>query len=247
MASVRSKDFGIFIAKQVRESVSEPSSSNLYLTFGKVQPWTNESEPPQANTCDSVVYEVWKNMVGGKRITGNDIRHVVPRFNWANNTIYAQYDSLVDSRNLKNANTAFYVLTDDWNVYKCLANNNGLASTSKPTSTLTTTDFQTEDGYVWKYMYTVDPASNDKFTTSSFIPVVPNSNVQSNATPGSIDAIIVTNGGIGYDVYEKLIKHYTTKQWRKEPKFLPKEISITSSILLLNRMWIEALMIQNHS
>ena len=29
---------------------------------------------------------------------------------------------------------------------------------------------------------------------------------------------------VGYDVYEKLIKHYTTKQWRKEPKFLPKEI-----------------------
>jgi UDP-galactopyranose mutase len=29
---------------------------------------------------------------------------------------------------------------------------------------------------------------------------------------------------VGVDVYEKLIKHYTTKQWRKEPKFLPKEI-----------------------
>lgn len=29
---------------------------------------------------------------------------------------------------------------------------------------------------------------------------------------------------VGTDVYEKLIKHYTTKQWRKDPKFLPKEI-----------------------
>ena len=29
---------------------------------------------------------------------------------------------------------------------------------------------------------------------------------------------------VGTDVYEKLIKGYTTKQWRKEPKDLPKEI-----------------------
>ena len=29
---------------------------------------------------------------------------------------------------------------------------------------------------------------------------------------------------VGVDVYEKLIKHYTAKQWRKDPKFLPKEI-----------------------
>ena len=29
---------------------------------------------------------------------------------------------------------------------------------------------------------------------------------------------------VGTDVYEKLIKGYTTKQWRKDPKELPKEI-----------------------
>lgn len=29
---------------------------------------------------------------------------------------------------------------------------------------------------------------------------------------------------VGHDVYEKLIKGYTSKQWRKDPKLLPKEI-----------------------
>jgi len=29
---------------------------------------------------------------------------------------------------------------------------------------------------------------------------------------------------VGKDIYEKLIKGYTTKQWKKEPKLLPKEI-----------------------
>lgn len=29
---------------------------------------------------------------------------------------------------------------------------------------------------------------------------------------------------VGVDVYEKLIKYYTIKQWKKDPKFLPKEI-----------------------
>ena len=66
MASVRSKDFGIFVAKQFRESVSEPSGANLYLTFGKVLPWTNDANPPQANTSDASIYEVWDNMKIGR-------------------------------------------------------------------------------------------------------------------------------------------------------------------------------------
>lgn len=206
MASVRSKDFGVFVAKQFRESVSEPSSSNLYFTFGKVQPWTNDVNPPQANTSDAAVYEVWKNMIGGKRITGNDIRHVVPRFNWANNTVYYQYDTLTDSKTLKSETTKFYVLTDDFNVYKCISNNRGNVSTSKPASTNPVGQFQTPDKYIWKYMYSIPAEDQERFLTDSFMPVktlVLNDNtlqwqVQENAVLGTINNIIVVNGGTGY-------------------------------------------------
>lgn len=206
MASVRSKDFGIFSAKQFRESVSEPSSSNLYLTFGKVTPWTNDLNPPQANTSDAAFYEVWKNMVGAKRITGNDMRHVVPRFNWSNNTIYTAYDTLTDSRELKSQNTTFYVLTDEFNVYKCISNNGGNVSTSKPTSTNPFGLFQTGDKYIWKYMYSLSTEDQERFLTDSFMPVKTLTShdntlqwqVQDNAINGSVPFIKVTNPGTGY-------------------------------------------------
>lgn len=206
MASVRSKDFGIFLAKQFRESVSESSSSNLYLTFGRSLPWTNDSNPPAANTSTVSFIDVWNNMIAGKRITGNDIRHVVPRFNWTNNTIYSAYSDRIDSKDMKNANNAFYVLTDDFNVYKCVANNYGNASITKPTSTNPVGQFQTADKYIWKYMFSITQEDQERFLTDSFMPVktlVLDDNtlqyqVQENAVDGAIHSILVTNGGAGY-------------------------------------------------
>lgn len=206
MPSTHSKELEIFNAKQFKESVSEPSSSNLYLTFGRVSPWADENNPPQANTSIASFYEVWKNMVGGKRITGNDIRHVIPRHNWTYDTEYIAYDHMIDSIELKNANTGFYVVTDEWHVYKCLGNNYGANSTTKPTSLNTLIPFQTDDKYIWKYMYTLSKEEQLRFTTPEFIPVKTltlNDNseqwhVQENAVDGGVHSIVLTNFGDNY-------------------------------------------------
>lgn len=206
MASVHSKYLDVFVAKQVKESVSEPSSSNVYLTFGKSSEWANDAAPPQANTSVAGFNEVWRNMVGGKRIVGSDIRHAIPRFNWTANTIYTPYDHLTDSLSLKNANTQFYVVTSDYNIYKCLSNNYGTMSTIQPNTTITATHFQTSDGYIWKYMYTLSAEERLRFLTSSFIPVktIPASDgsiqwdVQSAAVSGAIHVINLTNVGSNY-------------------------------------------------
>lgn len=213
MAATFSKYLEVFNAKQFKESVSEPSSSNVYLTFGRCFAWANDSAPPQANTSVASFNEVWNNMIGGKRITGNDIRHAIPRFNWANNTPYYAYDDLVDSRTLKRSNTQFYVMTDDWNVYKCLANNSGANSTSKPISISTTTDFQTADGYVWKYLYTVTAEERLRFVTSDYIPVkslvVDDGSlqwgVQNNAISGAIHNIKIVDVGSGYTANDMVV------------------------------------------
>ena len=131
MTSVLTKSISIFAAEQFKESVSEESNTKIYLTFGRVQSWANDSIPDQANTSVSSGYEVWKNMIGGKKLTGNDIRHVIPRYDWTSNTAYTAYDhSLVDLPNKQ-----FYVITDQWNVYKCIANNYEGVSNTKPTYT----------------------------------------------------------------------------------------------------------------
>jgi hypothetical protein len=145
-------------------------------------------------------------MIGGKKISGNDIRHVVPRFDWTANTVYAAYNDQADSKTLKSDTSKFYVVTDDWNVYKCIANNYGANSTSKPTSISTTTDVQASDGYVWKYMYTVSSEEQLRFVTTDYIPVKTlNINdgslqwmVQNSAVQGGIHSIVLSNFGSGY-------------------------------------------------
>lgn len=192
-------------AEQFKESVSEPSpNTRIYLTYGRVEPWTNEAAPDTANTSIATVYDIWSNMVGGKKITGNDIRHIIPRFNWTSNTKYIAYDD--QNPNLWDKNTKFYVVTSDYNVYKCLSNNYSSNSTVEPTSVNQSTTTSTGDGYVWKYMYTLSDQDLLRYTTDDYIPVKTLSGsdgstqwaVQTNATKGAINSIIVTNGGSGY-------------------------------------------------
>lgn len=206
MPSVHSKYLRVFNAKQFKESVSEPQPSNVYMTIGRSVSWPDDNAPPQANTSVASYYDLWNNMIGGKKITGNDIRHVVPRFDWVSGTVYAQYDHLTDSLALKSDTNNFYVVTDEWNVYKCISNNYGAASTSKPTSISTTTDFQTADGYIWKYMYTISAEEQLRYVSADYIPVktltVNDGSlqwlVQNNAIQGGIHSIVLSNHGTGY-------------------------------------------------
>ena len=206
-SSIISEDIRILAAEQFRESVSETTSNTkLYVAIGKVDSWANDSSPDIANSSISTVNSVWNNMLGGKIVTGNDIRHVIPRFNWRANTSFAAFDHCTCSLALYNGNTNFYVMTDEWKVYKCISNNNNAISNTKPTSILTTTPVQTADGYIWKFMYQISASERLRFTTDEFIPVktlIENDNslqwqVQQNAVDGAINAIKVTNSGSNY-------------------------------------------------
>lgn len=90
----------------------------------------------------------------------------------------------------------FYVITDDYNVYKCLDNNNGAASNTKPI--LTQSDpFTTADGYKWKFLYRLPDALRNRFLTTDHMPVLTalNSHFYSN---GSIITAVVNNTGENY-------------------------------------------------
>ena len=131
MTTLVTKNIKINLAEEFIESVSEPASTLLYVTLGKNTPWANDSAPESANDSIFDQNALWNNMIGGKKITGNDVSLVTKRVDWVSNTVYTQYDDRAN--NLYNDNVSFYVLTDDYNVYKCLYNNNGSPSTIKPT------------------------------------------------------------------------------------------------------------------
>jgi hypothetical protein len=206
MVSVYSKNLQIYTAEAFKHDISA-DETRIHLTIGRATAWANDQAPPQTNTSVTVFNEIYKNMIGAKLVTGNDVYHVIPRTNWANNTSYAAYDHCQCSLQLYDtANVKFYVVTEDWNVYKCIANNNNGVSTVKPTSISTFGTVTTEDNYTWKFMYQISPAEQLRFTTNEYIPirsVISNDNslqwqVQNNTVSGAIHAIKITNAGTGY-------------------------------------------------
>ncbi len=92
--------------------------------------------------------------------------------------------------------SAFYVVTDEYNVYKCLDNYNNSRSKVKPTGTALD-PFTTSDGYVWKFMYNIPINLRNKFYTDEYIPVVSalTNHFYSN---GTIDNIFIANRGKNY-------------------------------------------------
>ena len=188
MPALVTNKFRIHNAKQFVEAFDEVSftsgtsvtdssgllNTNMYLFIGKVTSWDDDQTPPTpTDAVANTHYENWRDMIAAKKITSSDVSHAIPRKNWTNNTSYFAYTH--------NAATLFsqdyYVMTDDYNVYKCLANSDttstgaeGTTSTVKPTGTGTSI-ISTADGYKWKFMYQISAADALKFVTPNYIPV----------------------------------------------------------------------------
>ena len=160
MAQIITENFRVFNATQFVEYVAD--TNNLYLFIGRPQSWDNE---PTAPTPVNVPYQdtgYWADTVALKRIVPNDFKQVVQRKNWSAGIVYSQYDNA--SSTLYGSN--FYVLTQDNNVYKCISNNFGAASSIKPTGT-STNIITTSDGYQWKYLYSL--SDTDLLTIDNFV------------------------------------------------------------------------------
>ena len=175
-------------------------SKSYYMFVGKPTPWDDDAIVPAANaSVEQVELSLYRDLVYGKLIANTDVSYMIRKTEWASNTVYTQYSK--DDPDLIDKD--FYVLTDLGEVYKCIYNNNDSVSTVKPSLNTTTGTFNASDGYIWKYMYTVDTLANNKFTTSSYIPVTVNANVEASAVAGTIDYINITNSGTNYAVYNE--------------------------------------------
>ena len=220
MAAIVTNKFRLHNAEQFYESFSEASTS-YYLFVGRPQPWTattpfgggTDVAPPTPldNVDDEYMY--FRDMLAAKRIATTDIQYAIPRHNWTTGTVYDYYRGDYGSQwssttsdivktvnagiNLWASTTLFYVLSSTNNVYKCMSNNSGVASTVEPSGT-SNAEYQTGDGYWWKYMYTLTTAQITDFLTADFMPVTTNATVSSNAVDGAIRQYKVMRGGAGY-------------------------------------------------
>jgi hypothetical protein len=172
-----------------------------YFVAAKYSPWgeADVAQDVYDNTGD--INSLQRELIFGKKVNSNDVAYMIPDYEWTANTIYAQYD---DSDPIL-YEKQFYVRNSSNNIYKCLDNYNATnaASTVEPTH-VGTDSVYTDDGYRWKYMYTLSSANNNKFTVYSadvgatFIPLDANTSVTAAAANGSIECINIENVGAGY-------------------------------------------------
>lgn len=190
--------------------------SRYYHFLGKENAWTDflspfiPSQDPNVGDVpgqptDDFRYElhVRRDILTTKLITPSDVSYVVPRYDWVSGDIYDMYDDATNDANpaysgaVRLEESKFYVLTSEYNVYKCIDNNYNSPSTFEPTGTGTSV-FTTPDGYKWKFMYVIPVSLRNRFLSSQYMPVTTALKSQFFSN-GEIISVVIDDGGSGYN------------------------------------------------
>ena len=180
-------------------------NNNDYFHFavGRTEAWTDETSPELPIDNDSYVSNFRRSMMFTQRIDSADVCLLAKRTNWQTGTVYDEYDDAYTSTNqaysgasnLADAN--FFIMTDEFKVYKCISNNKNGTSTVKPTSTGTSV-FELSDNYNWKFMFQISASDQNKFLDADYIPVRKLTGNPTHDVTGEVDSITITAGGTGY-------------------------------------------------
>lgn len=176
--------------------------STYHYFIGRNLEWDTPSVPETPVATHQYEYTTRNNIIATKRINPTDVSFVIRRINWLSGEVYDQYDPDYSASNLASSGASslkdaeFYVMTTSYNVYKCLFNSGGVASTEEPQGT-DPLPINYADGYMWKYMFTVPLSSRNKFLTADYIPV--NTSVNNSFfSDGQVETVVVVNAGSGY-------------------------------------------------
>ena len=195
MSAVVTDQFRIFNAENFVNSVLDTNNS-YYVFLGFSNPSSPEPGFGRTTTdkwplepVDNFQYEYQyrDTSLFGKRINSKNIRRVIRKIQWTTNTQYDMYrhdysttnkSEVTKSGRLYDSN--YYVINSDYNVYICIDNGSDLTTTvgnSKDEPTFIDLEPSaagtSNDGYIWKYLFTVSPSDIVKFDSTEYI-VVPN-------------------------------------------------------------------------
>jgi len=223
MSAIITDQLRILNAKNFVAAAS--STDSAYYTFVGLPNASNydsnwDSVPPAPKDNFDQENDYWDTMIALKKILNGDVRQIIRKITWTSGTTYDMYRHDISRTNLSIPSNStnlyssnFYVVNSDYRVYICLYNGvdpenpTGKPSLDEPTFV----DLEprsagsSEDGYIWKYLYTIKPSELIKFESTNFIPV-PNdwetnsdySSVRNNATlSGQIKIVTVNDRGSG--------------------------------------------------
>lgn len=176
--------------------LSSAINSNLYISIGRSEAWPDEAAPPAEDTSDVGLEAVVNDSICLLQMTQADARLGLKTNEWVTGTAYVAYAGVDGDPN-------GYVSIATGDIYKCLDNNLGAASTVAP-SGQSVTPFSTSDGYVWKYLGTSNSIDITTFGTSQFIPIQVSTatgsaqyDVQLGAEPGELSSFVEPYTTIG--------------------------------------------------
>lgn len=202
------------IKKQVIESIKTDitdSASNYFIGIGRSEDWNDSDIAPTVYNSAREERNFRLGLQSVKNI--NDYSFVVPRYNWSSGAIYSAYDDT----QVGYPSQAYYVMNDNNQVYMCIqqgknASGQAQVSTVQPTGNTTGVPFDTADGYIWKFLYSIGALDANKYISANYIPVelvtatdsdspaavIEQKTVQDAAIVGQVVGYAVDSGGSGY-------------------------------------------------
>lgn len=162
------------------------------------------------NNSDFSANEFLEKTLFGKKLFANEVFHAIPIYRWQKNEVYTQYDDKADLTDKQ-----FYVIvypqdqqTGEYRIFKCLFNNYNSESLNAPNYSENTPNQIYElpdDGYVWKYMFSISNNDFERYNTLGYVPVT-NYLIDTQGTK-SLEQIFVENSleNVGYESYEGTI------------------------------------------
>jgi len=181
---------------------STPVSSKAFGRNASDPEWNNETDRKKPRDNFNYLNHTKDTMIFGKKITSDNVRRVIRKVQWTKESRYDMYRHDYSDENLSIAtktarlyDSDFYVINKDFNVYICIDNGSsginttGNRSLNEPTLTGLEPFRATgssDDGYLWKYLFSVPPSDIIKFDATEFIPLPNNWSSTDNANIANV-------------------------------------------------------------
>ena len=240
MPALVTDQFRIFNANNLVSSIEDtnnsfyiflslPNPTSPALGYGRTDTW-NTSTSGAPSPIDNINYanHTYDVALFGKKVTSANVRRLVRRIDWSQGTTYEMYRHDYSVNNpapitgaTRLYDARYYVVNSDFKVYICIDNGssgtnpNGNASQDEPTFT----DLEPSkagdsgDGYVWKYLYTIEPSDIIKFDSVEYISVPGNwdsstdaqiqsvrENGDSDLNNNQLKKVYIDDQGFGYGI-----------------------------------------------
>jgi len=185
---------------------------------GGVYRIADETNAPAPLDNQTEKFKVYEELIAAKRVESSNVITVVPRYNW-NTVTNPKFDmykpdysaapasggtakQTATGQNTLSA-AKFYVMNSNYEVFKCLYNKEDTVSGGANASDMPTTANNyvsgvytgPNDGYRWKYLYTMTTQQVMDFLSSDFMPV--GTYAGPAAVDGAIDTALISSAGSG--------------------------------------------------